>query len=177
MEPIETKRLRLRAFTMADAPRVAEICAEREIAANTRTVPHPYTIEHATGWLKTLSDGTAPKGVVFAITLKDSGLIVGAMGLGVDTNHDHAELGYWIDKAHWNKGIASEAVPAVLRYGFEVLKLHRIHAHYLARNPASGKVMIKAGMVYEGTMRQHVKKWGVYEDTVHYAALASEWKP
>jgi RimJ/RimL family protein N-acetyltransferase len=63
----------------------------------------------------------------------------------------------------------------MLEYGFTELALNRIHAAHLARNPASGRVMEKLGMLREGTGRQHAKKWGTYEDLVFYGILKEEW--
>ena len=76
---------------------------------------------------------------------------------------------------YWKQGYCTEAARAVLRYGFETRGLNRIGARHLARNPASGRVMQKLGMHYEGTRRQHVLKWGVFEDIVLYAILKSEY--
>lgn len=53
----------------------------------------------------------------------------------------------------------------------------RVYARYLARNPASGRVMQKLHMQYEGTLRQHTKKWEQYEDYVFYGLLKNEWQP
>ncbi|WP_071592913.1 GNAT family N-acetyltransferase [Pleurocapsa sp. PCC 7319] len=71
----------------------------------------------------------------------------------------------------------SDYAPRSLRiaYGFESLKLHRIYASHLTRNPASGRVMQKVGMTYEGCLRQHTKHWGIYEDRAIYGILATEW--
>jgi RimJ/RimL family protein N-acetyltransferase len=77
----------------------------------------------------------------------------------------------------WNHGYCSEAARALVTYGFEQMGLHRIYAFHFARNPASGRVMQKAGMTCEGTLRQHVKKWERYEDLVAYGILRSEYTP
>jgi [ribosomal protein S5]-alanine N-acetyltransferase len=84
-------------------------------------------------------------------------------------------LGYWIGKDFWNKGYGTEAACAVLKYGFKVMGLHRIHAHHFGSNPASGKIMQKLGMTYEGTKRQHIKKWDKFEDAVVYGILKNEF--
>ena len=63
-----------------------------------------------------------------------------------------------------------------MRYGFEVLGLHRIHANHFGSNLASGRVMQKVGMSHEGTRPEHYRKWGEYEDQVEYGLLASEWR-
>lgn len=94
----------------------------------------------------------------------------------LNRNHQRAEMGYWIGKPCWNRGYCSEAAEALLKYGFETLGLNRIFAHHMSSNPASGKVMQKIGMKREGFLRQHVRKWDVYEDLELYAILRSEYE-
>jgi RimJ/RimL family protein N-acetyltransferase len=115
--------------------------------------------------------------VTFAIVPSRASLPIGVIGLGLTREHSRAELGYWIGKPYWNRGYATEAARAVLRYGFEVLGLNRVWAHHFARNPASGRVLEKIGMKCEGTRRQHVLKWGVFEDIVEHSILRSEFRP
>ena len=115
------------------------------------------------------------KGVTYAITLKD-GRVIGAISLITMVKGHQAELGYWIGKPYWNHGYCTEAGKEMLRYGFMDLELNRIHSCYLSRNPPSGRVMEKLGMTYEGTRRQHVSKWGVYEDLELKGILKKDWK-
>jgi RimJ/RimL family protein N-acetyltransferase len=84
-------------------------------------------------------------------------------------------LSYWIGKAHWGRGYCTEAGRTILEYGFTKLGLNRIHANHISRNPASGRVMQKLGMIHEGRGRQHAKHWGVFEDLEFYAILRNEW--
>ena len=70
----------------------------------------------------------------------------------------------------------TEAAGAVIRYAFEVLGLNRVFAGHYKRNPASGRILQKIGMTYEGRLRQHVKKWGEYEDMEYYGILKSEFQ-
>jgi [ribosomal protein S5]-alanine N-acetyltransferase len=83
-------------------------------------------------------------------------------------------IGAWVGKPNWRHGFATEAAVAVLRYGFKVLGLHRIYARHFKRNPASGRVLQKLGMTYEGCRRQHVMKWGVFEDMELYGILRTD---
>ena len=78
-------------------------------------------------------------------------------------------------KDWWGQGYATEAARAVLRYGFEELKLNRIYAHHMTKNPASGRVLAKIGMRREGLHRQAMRKWDVFEDVVVYAMLQQDW--
>ena len=85
---------------------------------------------------------------------------------------NNGELGYWIGKPYWGRGYCTEAAREMVRYGFEILGLHRIHSNHFGSSPASGRVMQKIGMIREGTRREHYKKWGEYEDRVEYGLLA-----
>ena len=115
------------------------------------------------------------KAITFAIELRADGSLVGAIGLRIDRRFNKAELGYWVGKPFWNRGFATEAATALLAFGFDELQLNRIHAAHLARNPSSGRVMEKSGMLLEGTARQDTMKWGKYEDLVWYGLLREDW--
>jgi RimJ/RimL family protein N-acetyltransferase len=106
---------------------------------------------------------------------RDGAELVGAISLQIDRGLNKAELGYWIGKPFWNQGYATEAAIAILAFGFEKLRLNRIQAGHLSRNPSSGRVMQKAGMILEGTARQATIKWGQYEDLVSYGILCEDW--
>ena len=98
--------------------------------------------------------------------MREEGELVGAITLHPNARDDNAELGYWIGRPYWGRGYATEAAREVVRYAFE----------HLGSNPASGRVMQKIGMSYEGTRPEHHKKWGAYEDRVDYGLLAREWR-
>ena len=139
-------------------------------------IPHPYEAGMAEEWIGTLESGYKDgKIATFAIVLRDDAKLVGAIGLRIDRNLNKAELGYWIGKPFWNLGYATDATIAILAFGFNELRLNRIQAGHLARNPSSGRVMEKAGMTLEGTARQNAIKWGRYEDLVSYGILRVEW--
>jgi RimJ/RimL family protein N-acetyltransferase len=174
---LDTARLRLRPFRLADAPDVKRYVSDRDIAAMTLSIPHPYPDGGAEKWIGThaakYADGLLAS---FAITERESGALAGAMGLHLEPGHGRAELGYWIGKPFWGRGYATEAGLAVLRFGFEALGLNKIHAAVFIKNPASDRVIRKLGMKWEGRLREHDLKWGVYEDIDVYAILAKEWK-
>lgn len=172
---LETPRLVLRAFTLADAPAVQILAADRDIASTTLNIPHPYPEGLAESWISTHGPAfESGRFVSFAITRRTDGILLGAMGLHPVPPHQRAELGYWIGKPYWGQGYASEAGHAVVRYGFTGLGLNRIYAYHMTRNPASGRVMQKIGMTHEGHLRQHDEKWGVFEDVELYGILRSD---
>lgn len=173
---LETGRLILRPFALTDAPAVKRLAGDREMASTTLNIPHPYEDGMAEKWISAHQQQFEKGELVnFAVTLRPDGSLIGAMGLRITPAHFHAELGYWIGKPYWNHGYATEAAKVVVRYGFEVAGLNRIHAHHFTRNPASGRVMQKIGMKHEGRMRQFVKKWDAFEDLEMYAILRSDW--
>lgn len=174
---LETERLVLRAFTLADAKRVQELAGVFEVADTTGQMPHPYLDGMAEDWImgqaEEFREGSA---ITFAITQKKNGEVIGAIGLTLNAHHKRAEMGYWLGVPYWNCGYTTEAARAVLRYAFQQLGLVRVYASHFARNPASGRVMQKAGMRYEGTLRQHFIRWTEPEDMVYYGILKEEWQ-
>lgn len=172
----ETERLTLRPFRFGDALRVQSLAGERDIADTTMQFPHPYEDGTAEEWIggqkSAFDDG---KAITFAIELRSDGSLVGAIGFRIDRRFNKAELGYRALKPFWNCGYATEAAIALLSFGYHELQLNRIHAAYLARNPASGRVMEKSGMLLEGTARQEIMKWGKHEDLVSSQNLILLW--
>jgi RimJ/RimL family protein N-acetyltransferase len=174
---LTTERLILRAFTLADAKRVQQLAGAFEIADTTGHMPHPYLEDMAEEWIQSLDDEFKHgDGATFAITLHPSGELMGAIGLTISPHNQRAEMGYWIGMPYWNQGFTTEAARAVLQYAFEQLNLNRVYASHFPRNPASGRVMQKIGMKYEGTLRQHFVRWNDPEDLVYYGILKREWK-
>ncbi len=172
---LTTERLILRPFALSDAPAVQALAGAREIADTTLNVPHPYPDEAAEAWIATHAENVAAgRQYPFAVVRREDNLLIGAMGLRVDERHHRAELGYWIGVPYWGQGYATEAARRVIRFGFADLGLNRIYATYLTRNPASGRVMQKAGMQFEGIQRQAVRKWEADEDLGQYAILRSD---
>ena len=110
-----------------------------------------------------------------AVAEKMSDRLIGMITLDVDSFFPRAEISYWIDKSYRNKGYATEAVKAVIEYGFSILGLNRIQAMHFTNNPASGCVLEKAGMLFEGTLRQYVGMQGVFFDCRLYSILKSDF--
>jgi ribosomal-protein-alanine N-acetyltransferase len=173
---LETDRLVLRPFRLTDAQDAQTLAGHREVASTTYNIPHPYEDGMAETWISTHEDTFKQgKGVTYAMTLKDDGRLVGCISLmGLKLGHQ-GELGYWIGVPYWGKGYCTEAGEALLEYGFTKLDLNRIHASYFSRNPASGRVMEKLGMTYEGTRKQHILKWGKFEDLALKGILKKDW--
>ncbi len=175
---LETDRLTLRAFDMLDADDVQRLAGDPAIADTTLNVPHPYEDGLAEDWIATHQRKfKSLQQLTLAITLKPGGQLIGAIGLEISKRFNRGELGYWMGRDFWGQGYCTEAARAVLEYAFETLRLNRIHACHITRNPASGRVMQKLGMTNEGVFREHVRKNGKFEDTQEYGMIRSEWHP
>lgn len=174
---LQTERLILRPFSLKDASDVKRLAGDPAIADTTLNIPHPYADGMAEEWIEThQSTFDGGVGVTFAITLRQSGELAGAIGIRKNMRFNRAEMGYWMGKPYWGKGYCTESAKAVIVYGFDEMELNRIFAYHLTRNPASGRVMEKAGMSYEGHLRQHTLRKGVYEDLKLYAILRDEFE-
>ena len=173
---LQTERLILRSLTLEDAQDVQRFAGDRDIALMVLRIPHPYEDDMAEEWIRACADAyKKDEAINFAITLRTDRNLIGTIGLELEQENERAELGYWIGKPYWNLGYATEAARAVVAYSFEVLKLNRIYAYHFTRNPASGRVLKKIGMHYEGCRRQHTKKWGSFEDSIGYGMLKADY--
>ncbi len=172
---IHTARLLLRPFTLDDAPIVERLAGERAIA-DTTEVPHPYPPGGGATWIATHSrQWETRERLAYAITLAADGTLVGAISMRLMPQHAAGEIGYWVGVPYWGNGYATEAAAALLRFGFETLRLNRIQGRHMVRNPASGRVLEKIGMRLEGVLRQAIRKNGRFEDMAMLAILASEF--
>lgn len=172
---LETARLVLRFPTQADAAAIQTIAGDERIAATTLNMPHPYPLQAAQHWISQLARRNGETHYTFVLCQKTDDVVVGAMGLRLNADHDRAEVGYWVGVPHWRQGYATEALREVVRFGFAELGLHRIYGQYFSDNIASRRVMEKAGMSYEGTLRDHILKWGDYKDMGVCGILRDEW--
>lgn len=166
---LHTERLVLRPFEPADADVVQREVSRVEIA-RMMAIPHPYPAGAAAEWIATTKPGRD-----FAVESHETAELVGAITLNRHEQHRRAELGYWCVLAHWSRGYMTEAVRAVIDHGFRELALHRVHAQCYGDNPASRRVLEKAGMTYEGSLRQHSFRLGRFADKLQFGILRSEW--
>lgn len=169
-------RLVLRPFETGDAAHVQKLAGDSAIADTTLNIPHPYEDGMAESWIDGHDDRLRVGHLVFAIALRASNDLIGAVSLRIDSASRKAELGYWVGVPYWNEGFATEAASRLIEHAFEDLSLNRIAARHFARNPASGRVMEKTGMVHEGTIREGALKGERFEDLELYAILRSDWQ-
>lgn len=166
---LETPRLILRGLARGDEAELREAADHEAIARGTAGVPHPYTLADAASFVEgRCDDFLEGAGGVFAVVEKDSGAIVGCTGL-IPGRRGSVELGYWITPSRWNRGYCTEAVRRLLAFAMEDMGMHRVFALHFPDNPASGRVLEKAGMQREGVLRGCLAKDGKFLDAVMWA--------
>jgi len=171
---LKTARLLLRPFSLADAPVVQRLAGVPEVALTTQNIPFPYEDGVAEAWISSHpARWETREFLTLAMTTKPEGLI-GAVSLHFNHPNRRGELGYWVGLPFWNRGYAAEASEALVQFGFEEMEFNRIHARHLVRNPASGRVMEKLGMKFEGILREYSLNRGQFEDIAMYSILASD---
>jgi RimJ/RimL family protein N-acetyltransferase len=169
---LETERLILRKMTLNDVEAVFAYASDPEVSRYTLWEAH-RSIEDSRAFLKLTTqkyeNGGEPD---WGIVYKGNGCLVGVCGLvNWEAEHARAEIGFVLSREYWGHGFMPEAVRALFRFGFERMNLNRIEARCIAENAASVRVMEKAGMAYEGTLRQREYIKGAYRDIKLYAIL------
>ena len=178
MDPVrlENGTLLMRPLESHDSSAILDLVVTPEIAANT-FVPQPYPPEAASEFVRLGRERWRyDEAYVFGVIEKCSQRFAGCMGIHPVAAHGRAEVGYWIGKAFWGRGLATSALRLLLQFAFETLKLNRVEAGHFAHNPASGRVMEKAGMRFEGLRRQYVLHREQYKDLVWYAILREDYE-
>jgi [ribosomal protein S5]-alanine N-acetyltransferase len=173
---LETARLQLRLPEITDCDAIQAVTNHRDVAANTLSLPYPYSTENALEFVNYARQAVMTGDAYpFAITRRDDGEIVGIINLTLRPNHQASEMGYWIGARHRNQGYATEAAGRVLLFAFDHLDLNRVHSQTFSDNPASARVLEKIGMQYEGTLRQHFIRWDEFKDAACYGVLRAEF--
>jgi ribosomal-protein-alanine N-acetyltransferase len=175
---LETERLLLRKMRLDDAEAMFAYASDPEVTRYVLWDTH-RSIEDSEDFLRLATEGYERGDFGgWGVVLKDSGAFIGTCGMdaGYAPEHARAELGYVLSREYWGRGLMSEAVRAVIRFGFERLELNRLEARCIAENVASARVMEKAGMSYEGTLREREFIKGAYRDMKLYSILRREYR-
>ena len=167
-----TERLRLRRYNISDAGNMF-----KNYASDARVTKFlswkPYkSVKDVENYLTgVISKYVSPDVYHWAIEI--NGEIIGSISvMSVDEKNHNCEIGYCIGHDYWSKGITSEALSAVMTFLFKEVGMHRIFAKHDVENPASGKVMQKCNMMYEGRLREHyLRHDGTYSDALVYSSL------
>lgn len=149
---IDTRRLRLRAPAPQDVADIARLCDDPDIAWMTARMPHPYGREDAERFVAQVAGADPRREHTFLIEHEDHGP-VGMIGLFHDVD-PWPELGYWIGRAFWGRGLATEAAQGVLAWARRSWGKRAVAAGYFSDNPASGRVLEKAGFLPTGEVRR-----------------------
>jgi RimJ/RimL family protein N-acetyltransferase len=166
--PTELRGCVLRRWLPADKSELVGIANSRAIWRNlTDLFPHPYTPADADFWVDHAND--APPSLHLAIEF--GGRLAGGIGViaGQGVHQKTGRFGYWLGEAFWGRGLATAAARAMVRHAHYELPLRRLEAEVFAWNPASMRVLDKAGFVREGVLRQNIFKDGELIDSVMYA--------
>ena len=172
---LETPRLVIRRMAMADAEDIYEYGRDPEVSRHVlwdayrslgearmylKYVQRQYRLNEPASW---------------GIELKATGRLIGTIGfMWWNQEYRSAEVGYSLSRAYWNQGLMTEALGAVIKFGFEEMNLNRIEAQHETTNPASGRVMEKVGMKKEGVLRQRLRNKGKFVDVALYSVLRGE---
>lgn len=165
---LRLKHCVVRGWRLDDAKSLARHANNRRVWLGLRDqFPHPYTIADANVFLQ----GVINKQPVTNFCIEIEAAAAGGLGIrvGEDVHRQTANLGYWLGEEFWDRGIMTEVVSAVVNYYFEKFPLNRIDAEVYSNNPASARVLEKAGFVLEGRLRKNVVKEGEILDSLLYA--------
>lgn len=172
----ETKRLFLTPFIQKDCSHFAKLASHPEVQAVDICFYGEVSIEYVeelisyyeTSWKKNTA-------LFFGIRLKKCQSLIGSISLQLNPSFKRAELGYWLGRDYWGQGYCTEAATEVVKFAFVQLDYHRVYAQHLSHNPASGRVMRKIGMSYEGRLRDHIYRDGRYYDMLQFGVLKKEF--
>ena len=162
---------------MSDAQDLYEYSSDPEVARHVLWTAHTsihQTRNYIRYLLRQYKTG-APSSYVIA--LRDTGKVIGTIGyMWIKPEDRSGEVGYSLHRGYWNQGLMTEALEAILAFGFLKLNLNRIEAQHETANPASGRVMQHVHMQHEGTLRQRVYNKGRYVDVELYAILRKDYR-
>jgi ribosomal-protein-alanine N-acetyltransferase len=174
---LETEHLRLRPFESADAPALFALASNPAVTRFTLWDAH-RTIDDSRIFINEYALGNYLQGTPdpFAIEMKATGELIGATGCRWAAEANRCmEFGYWLGVPFWGHGLATEAARALVGHVFAAYPVERVQAHYLEGNAASGRVLEKVGLRFEGVRRHGLFHRGRFWNLHSYAALRDDW--
>jgi RimJ/RimL family protein N-acetyltransferase len=166
--------LTFRTWRTRDVDALVERANNRKVWVNLKDrFPHPYTRADAESWIGMNHLVLGPP-VNFAIDL--GGDAIGGVGLEPleDVFHRTATIGYWVAEPFWGRGIATAAVEFISEYALRTFPIQRLQAAVFDWNPASARVLEKAGLTLEARLRKQVIKDGEVMDALLYAIISPD---
>lgn len=169
---LETDRLLLRKLSMADAADVFAYASDPEVSKYTGWSTHQAIADSQKFLESVIAKYETGQPMDWGIVHKRDRKLIGTCGFASwNCTHSRAEIGYALARQYWGQGYMTEAVKAVISFGFHVMMLNRIDASCMVDNLASARVMQKAGMHYEGTLREYAFFKDRYCDLKLYAII------
>ena len=178
-QEIETGRLLLRRFALSDANEMFREWASYENVTKYLTWDYHRSISQTKTFLMDRIVGyEKPDNYFWAIYLKSEGILIGSISASITNERARiADVGYCLGERFWNQGYATEVLKAMAEYMFYDVKINRIEAYHSINNPASGRVMQKAGMIREGFCRQkYITGAGEYQDVDLYGIVKEDFE-
>lgn len=174
---LETPRLILRGMRVSDAADMFAYAKDPAVTEFLTWYPHA-TAEETRQYLTYVGQRYRTGDFYdWAVVDQESGHMIGTCGFtSFNCPSDSAEVGYVLNPAYQGRGLATEAVRRVIRFGFEELELHRIEAHFMEGNDASRRLMERVGMTFEGFARESMKIKGKYCTVGTCAVLRGEYE-
>ncbi|WP_200411013.1 GNAT family N-acetyltransferase [Virgibacillus salexigens] len=174
---IETERLILREATCKDADDMYSYLSDKEVVKHMGLEPYQTSTDvlEENNWYQSIrKEGT---GIRWGITLKGKDVVIGSCGfLNMQPRHYRTEIGFELSKLYWGKGIAKEALNAVMSYGYKHFELERIEALIEPLNSASQRLVEKQGFTKEGILRHYEYTCGKFDDLYMYSMLKAEFE-
>jgi len=173
---LETDRLILRGFVEDDIDDIFEYASIDKVTDFLPWDTHK-TLDDTKAFLQmTKENFTKHDNIDFAIVLKSENKVIGGISIRKWNNYNRcADIGYVLSPNYWRMGIITEAIKRIIKFGFEELNANRIEAHCDENNIASYRAMEKAGLKYEGTLRNKVFMKGKFINMKYYSILKSEF--
>ena len=166
----------LRTWRMTDAAALSWYANDPEVAMNLRdTFPNPYGLEDAKAYIQKCRE---KEGEQLCRAIIVNGEAAGSIVVipGTDVDRRRAEIGYWLAKPYWGKGLMTDVVGQICREAFAQFDIVRIGAEVYSRNLASRRVLEKNGFTLEGILRKSIFKNGKLLNSRLYGLLKEEWK-
>jgi ribosomal-protein-alanine N-acetyltransferase len=175
---LETDRLILRKLELIDAQSVFDHwLSDERVSDNRVNAAHKAVSETIKRVTKIVTEYESKECCYWGIELKSSGELIGEIDLyDFDSSTENCEVSYSLGYNWWNNGYGTEALQAVVEFGFTQMNIHKISAAHNIDNPASGKIMMKVGMVQEGTIRHMIRNSkNQYKDCAVYGILQEDF--
>ncbi|HWA62096.1 MAG TPA: GNAT family N-acetyltransferase [Caulobacteraceae bacterium] len=157
-EPLKTARLTLRAPRADDAQRLAWLASDFDVARMTTGIPHPFGLADAEAFLAKVAASDPERDAVFAVEVEGEEGLCGMLGFHHRDERPAPEIGYWLGRPWWGRGLMTEAAAAAVAWADEDWGKTWLVSGHFADNPASGQVLVKAGFLYTGEVQQRMSK-------------------